>query len=159
MYCGWWSFWLRMTFLDAVPKPNTWAHCCVTRLQPDVIDLRHSFMWIFKMAYFWKQTMWCWKLLWGKREDFISFIAPVNYKSCRAMTVCNFWMQGRCRYGDKCWNEHPKGGGGGGGNYNHRPPQQSSRDGGGKGVTSLYPTGFQLHFPQRRRWSLGAEAN
>ncbi|NP_001133477.1 nucleoporin-like protein 2 [Salmo salar] len=49
------------------------------------------------------------------------------------MTVCNFWMQGRCRYGDKCWNEHPKGGGGGGGNYNHRPPQQSSRDGGGFG--------------------------
>ncbi|XP_064838898.1 nucleoporin NUP42-like [Oncorhynchus masou masou] len=47
------------------------------------------------------------------------------------MTVCNFWMQGRCRYGDKCWNEHPKGGGGGGGgNYNNRPPQQSNRGGG-----------------------------
>ncbi|XP_038822653.1 nucleoporin NUP42-like [Salvelinus namaycush] len=51
------------------------------------------------------------------------------------MTVCNFWMQGRCRYGDKCWNEHPKGGGGGGGggNYNNRPPQQSNRGGGGGG--------------------------
>ncbi|CAB1350473.1 unnamed protein product [Coregonus sp. 'balchen'] len=46
------------------------------------------------------------------------------------MTVCNFWMQGRCRYGDKCWNEHPKGGGGGG-DYNSRPPQQSNRGGGG----------------------------
>ncbi|XP_052328864.1 nucleoporin NUP42-like [Oncorhynchus keta] len=44
------------------------------------------------------------------------------------MTVCNFWMQGRCRYGDKCWNEHPKGGGGG--NYNNR---QSNRGGGGGG--------------------------
>uniref|UniRef100_A0A8C1UZN6 Nucleoporin NUP42 n=1 Tax=Cyprinus carpio TaxID=7962 RepID=A0A8C1UZN6_CYPCA len=25
------------------------------------------------------------------------------------MTVCNFFLQGRCRYGDKCWNEHPRG--------------------------------------------------
>ncbi|XP_010898247.2 nucleoporin NUP42 [Esox lucius] len=56
------------------------------------------------------------------------------------MTVCNFWMQGRCRYGDKCWNEHPRGGGGGtggrsggGGEYNSRPPQQSNRGGGGSG--------------------------
>nr|XP_013998670.1 unnamed protein product [Salmo salar] len=48
------------------------------------------------------------------------------------MTVCNFWMQGRCRYGDKCWNEHPKAGGGGyGGDYNSRPPQQANRGGGG----------------------------
>nr|XP_046216685.1 nucleoporin NUP42 [Oncorhynchus gorbuscha] len=48
------------------------------------------------------------------------------------MPVCNFWMQGRCRYGDKCWNEHPKAGGGGyGGEYNSRPPQQSNRGGGG----------------------------
>ncbi|XP_063040927.1 nucleoporin NUP42 [Engraulis encrasicolus] len=31
------------------------------------------------------------------------------------MTVCSFFLQGRCRYGDKCWNEHPRGGGGGGG--------------------------------------------
>uniref|UniRef100_A0AAY4DAH0 Nucleoporin NUP42 n=1 Tax=Denticeps clupeoides TaxID=299321 RepID=A0AAY4DAH0_9TELE len=28
------------------------------------------------------------------------------------MTVCNFFLQGRCRYGEKCWNEHPRGGGG-----------------------------------------------
>ncbi|XP_064835161.1 nucleoporin NUP42 [Oncorhynchus masou masou] len=48
------------------------------------------------------------------------------------MPVCNFWMQGRCRYGDKCWNEHPNAGGGGyGGEYNSRPPQQSNRGGGG----------------------------
>ncbi|XP_062385916.1 nucleoporin NUP42 [Sardina pilchardus] len=31
------------------------------------------------------------------------------------MTVCSFFLQGRCRYGEKCWNEHPRGGGGGGG--------------------------------------------
>ncbi|KAM3858223.1 nucleoporin NUP42 [Diretmus argenteus] len=66
------------------------------------------------------------------------------------MTVCNFFLQGRCRYGDRCWNEHPRGGGGGGGRggggggagaqggggggYNSRPPpQQPSRGGGGFG--------------------------
>ncbi|KAM5158295.1 transmembrane glycoprotein NMB [Mantella aurantiaca] len=26
------------------------------------------------------------------------------------MAICSFFLQGRCRYGDKCWNEHPKGG-------------------------------------------------
>ncbi|XP_068603475.1 nucleoporin NUP42 [Brachionichthys hirsutus] len=38
------------------------------------------------------------------------------------MTVCNFFLEGRCRYGDKCWNEHPTGGnrrGGEGGGYNN----------------------------------------
>ncbi|XP_068431759.1 nucleoporin NUP42 [Clinocottus analis] len=57
------------------------------------------------------------------------------------MPVCNFFIQGRCRYGDKCWNEHPSGGGGGkgGGGYNNNnnsynsAPQQQSRGGGGFG--------------------------
>ncbi|XP_075068324.1 nucleoporin NUP42-like [Mixophyes fleayi] len=26
------------------------------------------------------------------------------------MTICNFFLQGRCRFGDKCWNEHPRDG-------------------------------------------------
>ncbi|XP_029920261.1 nucleoporin NUP42 [Myripristis murdjan] len=54
------------------------------------------------------------------------------------MTVCTYFLQGRCRYGDKCRNEHPRGGrgagGGGGGGYNNYsrpPPQQQSRGGGG----------------------------
>lgn len=42
------------------------------------------------------------------------------------MTVCNFFLQGRCRYGDKCWNEHPEGGRGG----DYRGNQQPSRGGG-----------------------------
>ncbi|XP_074051566.1 nucleoporin NUP42 [Macrotis lagotis] len=37
------------------------------------------------------------------------------------MTICHFFLQGRCRFGERCWNEHPRGGGGGGGG---RPPQQ-----------------------------------
>lgn len=51
------------------------------------------------------------------------------------MTICNFFLQGRCRYGDKCWNEHPRGGnrGGGGGynNYHRSSDQQQPRGGGG----------------------------
>lgn len=61
------------------------------------------------------------------------------------MTVCSFFLQGRCRYGDKCWNEHPRGGsasGGGGGfrnnSYNRSAPQQQPRQGtGGEVATSL----------------------
>nr|XP_057903790.1 nucleoporin NUP42 [Doryrhamphus excisus] len=52
------------------------------------------------------------------------------------MPVCNFFLQGRCRYGEKCWNEHPRGGGGGGGggynnSYNRSSAPQQSRGGGG----------------------------
>ncbi|XP_036615252.1 nucleoporin NUP42 [Trichosurus vulpecula] len=38
------------------------------------------------------------------------------------MTICHFFLQGRCRFGERCWNEHPYGLGedGGGG----RPPPQ-----------------------------------
>ncbi|XP_059366138.1 nucleoporin NUP42 [Carassius carassius] len=46
------------------------------------------------------------------------------------MTVCNFFIQGRCRYGDKCWNEHPRGGRGG----DYRGNQQPSRGGYGNRV-------------------------
>ncbi|KAG7457433.1 hypothetical protein MATL_G00227140 [Megalops atlanticus] len=53
------------------------------------------------------------------------------------MTVCSFFLQGRCRYGEKCWNEHPRGGGRSGGypSSGNRPSPQSgnSRGGGGFG--------------------------
>ncbi|KAM4705141.1 LOW QUALITY PROTEIN: transmembrane glycoprotein NMB-like [Rhinophrynus dorsalis] len=38
------------------------------------------------------------------------------------MVVCSFYLQGRCRFGDKCWNEHPRDGGGSSRHYQ----QQSS---------------------------------
>ncbi|XP_021241171.1 nucleoporin-like protein 2 [Numida meleagris] len=28
------------------------------------------------------------------------------------MAICRFFLQGRCHFGDRCWNEHPRGGGG-----------------------------------------------
>uniref|UniRef100_A0A672M448 Nucleoporin NUP42 n=1 Tax=Sinocyclocheilus grahami TaxID=75366 RepID=A0A672M448_SINGR len=46
------------------------------------------------------------------------------------MTVCNFFLQGRCRYGEKCWNEHPRGERGG----DYRGTQQPSRGGYGNRV-------------------------
>nr|XP_033950387.1 nucleoporin NUP42 [Pseudochaenichthys georgianus] len=60
------------------------------------------------------------------------------------MTVCNFFLQGRCRYGDKCWNEHPGeegGGGGGGGGFGNRvwvnPSQQKA--------AYIQPSSFSSH--------------
>ncbi|KAM4725156.1 nucleoporin NUP42 [Anableps anableps] len=52
------------------------------------------------------------------------------------MVVCNFFLQGRCRYGEKCWNEHPRGGSRGVGGYNDSysrsgGQQQQPRGGGG----------------------------
>ncbi|XP_061838442.1 nucleoporin NUP42-like [Nerophis lumbriciformis] len=51
------------------------------------------------------------------------------------MTVCHFFLQGRCRYGNSCWNEHPGGGGGGGGGRGYNGPSSppQSRGGGGFG--------------------------
>ncbi|XP_077347407.1 nucleoporin NUP42 [Lithobates pipiens] len=50
------------------------------------------------------------------------------------MVICNYFLQGRCRYGDRCWNEHPRGGGGGGGGrqeqqsrYHYQQPPAASR--------------------------------
>ncbi|XP_001369933.2 nucleoporin NUP42 isoform X1 [Monodelphis domestica] len=43
------------------------------------------------------------------------------------MTICHFFLQGRCRFGERCWNEHPRGGGGsggGGGGGGGRSPAQ-----------------------------------
>ncbi|XP_021481849.1 nucleoporin NUP42 isoform X1 [Meriones unguiculatus] len=40
------------------------------------------------------------------------------------MTICQFFLQGRCRFGDRCWNEHPGARGAGGGRQ-PPPPQQA----------------------------------
>lgn len=67
------------------------------------------------------------------------------------MTVCSFFLQGRCRYGEKCWNEHPRVGGGGGGfknnSYNRSAPQQQPRQGtGGKVETSVSKSIYLINF-------------
>ncbi|XP_047706550.1 nucleoporin NUP42 isoform X1 [Prionailurus viverrinus] len=43
------------------------------------------------------------------------------------MTICQFFLQGRCRFGDRCWNEHPGVGGAGGGRQ--QQPSGSNRRG------------------------------
>ncbi|XP_035418340.1 nucleoporin NUP42 isoform X1 [Cygnus atratus] len=45
------------------------------------------------------------------------------------MAICQFFLQGRCRFGDKCWNEHPRGGGG-------RHQAGAARGGGGWGAAN-----------------------
>uniref|UniRef100_A0A4W6EBC3 Nucleoporin NUP42 n=1 Tax=Lates calcarifer TaxID=8187 RepID=A0A4W6EBC3_LATCA len=66
------------------------------------------------------------------------------------MTICNFFLQGRCRYGEKCWNEHPRGGnrgqqsrggGGGGGGFGNRVWVNPNQQKGGY----IQPSSFSSH--------------
>ncbi|KAF7702601.1 nucleoporin NUP42 [Silurus meridionalis] len=62
------------------------------------------------------------------------------------MTVCSYFLEGRCRYGDKCWNEHPKGGRnqnvrGGGGSVNRVWVNPSQRSGGNVNQPSSFSHG------------------
>jgi hypothetical protein len=50
------------------------------------------------------------------------------------MTICQFFLQGRCRFGDRCWNEHP--GARGAGGARQPPPQQQPPSGDGLGALS-----------------------
>uniref|UniRef100_A0A8C9FPU2 Nucleoporin NUP42 n=1 Tax=Pavo cristatus TaxID=9049 RepID=A0A8C9FPU2_PAVCR len=51
------------------------------------------------------------------------------------MTICQFFLQGRCRFGDRCWNEHPRGGGG-------RPHSGTGRRGIGAAAAVIQPPMF-----------------
>ncbi|KAM9386130.1 nucleoporin NUP42 [Pholidichthys leucotaenia] len=51
------------------------------------------------------------------------------------MVVCKFFLEGRCRYGEKCWNEHPRGGSRGyTDSYSRSSGQQQPRGGFGNRV-------------------------
>ncbi|XP_064907382.1 nucleoporin NUP42 [Columba livia] len=47
------------------------------------------------------------------------------------MAICQFFLQGRCRFGERCWNEHPRGGGGAGRYGPSAPHYQGTNRGGG----------------------------
>ncbi|NXC44595.1 NUPL2 protein, partial [Penelope pileata] len=49
------------------------------------------------------------------------------------MAICQFFLQGRCRFGERCWNEHPRGGGG---RQGHAAPQHAGPARGGWGAGS-----------------------
>ncbi|KAK7821833.1 hypothetical protein U0070_004797 [Myodes glareolus] len=63
------------------------------------------------------------------------------------MTICQFFLQGRCRFGDRCWNEHP--GTRGAGGARQPPPQQqpppsgSNRRGGWNASSQRYSNVIQ----------------
>uniref|UniRef100_A0A3Q0QZ13 Nucleoporin NUP42 n=1 Tax=Amphilophus citrinellus TaxID=61819 RepID=A0A3Q0QZ13_AMPCI len=82
------------------------------------------------------------------------------------MPVCSFFLQGRCRYGEKCWNEHPRGGsrgGGGGGGYNNNnyggrsPGQQQSRSGGFGNRVWVNPSQQKGSYIQPSSFSQGSD--
>ncbi|NXP02222.1 NUPL2 protein, partial [Thinocorus orbignyianus] len=47
------------------------------------------------------------------------------------MAICQFFLQGRCRFGERCWNEHPRGSP----RYGASPPQHQGTSRGGGGST------------------------
>ncbi|NXA09564.1 NUPL2 protein, partial [Sapayoa aenigma] len=49
------------------------------------------------------------------------------------MGVCQFFLRGYCRFGDRCWNEHPRGGAGRSG---PAPPSQVASGKGGWGTSN-----------------------
>ncbi|KAM6338496.1 nucleoporin NUP42 isoform 5-T5 [Podargus strigoides] len=47
------------------------------------------------------------------------------------MAICQFFLQGRCRFGERCWNEHPRGGGRSAASpLSHQGPSGGGRGGG-----------------------------
>ncbi|NXG50955.1 NUPL2 protein, partial [Psilopogon haemacephalus] len=51
------------------------------------------------------------------------------------MAICQFFLQGRCRFGERCWNEHPRGGGRGRAGPS-APQHPGTGRGGGWGTTN-----------------------
>ncbi|KAM5272306.1 nucleoporin NUP42 isoform 2-T2 [Ctenodactylus gundi] len=64
------------------------------------------------------------------------------------MTICQYFLQGRCRFGDRCWNEHPSARSAGGGQ-----PQSSGSNRSGWNATSqryssvIQPSSFSKSTP------------
>uniref|UniRef100_A0A8C8S2K2 Nucleoporin NUP42 n=1 Tax=Pelusios castaneus TaxID=367368 RepID=A0A8C8S2K2_9SAUR len=66
------------------------------------------------------------------------------------MTICQFFIQGRCRFGDRCWNEHPRGGGRPG---PAAPPSQGTGRGGWGAHTQRYTNVVQpSNFSKPTTW-------
>ncbi|XP_075811384.1 nucleoporin NUP42 isoform X1 [Microtus pennsylvanicus] len=63
------------------------------------------------------------------------------------MTICQFFLQGRCRFGDRCWNEHPGTRGAGGARQpplqQPPPPSGSNRRGGWNASSQRYSSVIQ----------------
>ncbi|XP_053322578.1 nucleoporin NUP42 [Spea bombifrons] len=68
------------------------------------------------------------------------------------MAICQYFLEGRCRYGDKCWNEHTRGGGGGG-RYHTQTRHQQPPSSGGSHIWKNAPTKQAPGFQKSTTWS------
>lgn len=66
-----------------------------------------------------------------------------EHPAAKKKTVCQHFLKGYCRFGDKCWNEHPRGGEGSGG---FGQQQRSAFGGGGQWNRSTYHYNNQNRF-------------
>ncbi|KAF1988149.1 hypothetical protein K402DRAFT_352039 [Aulographum hederae CBS 113979] len=81
-----------------------------------------------------------------KPPSFLCFDAsirssPASPAKSFTMVVCKFFLQGSCKFGDRCKNEHPRSGGGGHGgqNFNTFSPLQNNPPRGPSDGRSSYP--------------------
>ncbi|XP_002713759.1 nucleoporin NUP42 isoform X1 [Oryctolagus cuniculus] len=69
------------------------------------------------------------------------------------MTVCQFFLQGRCRFGDRCWNEHPGAKGSGGARQQQQQQQPAGNNRRGWNASSqrysnvIQPSSFSQSAP------------
>uniref|UniRef100_A0A4X2JZF9 Nucleoporin NUP42 n=1 Tax=Vombatus ursinus TaxID=29139 RepID=A0A4X2JZF9_VOMUR len=69
------------------------------------------------------------------------------------MTICHFFLQGRCRFGERCWNEHPHGWGDGGGGRPPPPQQYPAARGGWSNSSQRYSNVIQpSNFSKSTAW-------
>ncbi|XP_072185035.1 nucleoporin NUP42 isoform X2 [Excalfactoria chinensis] len=66
------------------------------------------------------------------------------------MTICQFFLQGRCRFGDRCWNEHPRGG------RHHSGPARGGGGGWGAG-SQRYANVIQPPIFKHSTWGGGGD--
>ncbi|XP_012879855.1 PREDICTED: nucleoporin-like protein 2 [Dipodomys ordii] len=59
------------------------------------------------------------------------------------MTICQFFLQGRCRFGDRCWNEHPGARSAGGARQQPQPQASGNNRRGWNGTSQRYSSVIQ----------------
>ncbi|NXF94220.1 NUPL2 protein, partial [Eubucco bourcierii] len=68
------------------------------------------------------------------------------------MAICQFFLQGRCRFGERCWNEHPRGGGRGRAGPSASQHQGTSRGGGWGAANQRYTNVIQPSTFKSNSW-------
>ncbi|KAG8573167.1 hypothetical protein GDO81_012315 [Engystomops pustulosus] len=78
------------------------------------------------------------------------------------MAICSFFLQGRCKFGDKCWNEHPRDGRHQGHNRYQSQPSAASSNWNSSSQRYVQPSNFSKNLTWTRKdtdRNFGSESN